>query len=186
MNIFKKFLILSLLLFVSSNLLARDIGEVNLPDSIEKPALVLNGAGIRSKFIFDLYVAGLYLQKKNNDAKDIINANKPMAIKLHIISSLISSEKMKDATMEGFENSTNNNIAPIKEKIEAFIDVFKEEIKKDDIYTFIYEPSNGVEIFKNSQLKSTIKGLDFKKALFGIWLSDKPAQESLKKNLLNI
>ncbi|MEA3471658.1 MAG: chalcone isomerase family protein [Thermodesulfobacteriota bacterium] len=28
------------------------------------------------------------------------------------------------------------------------------------------------------------KGLEFKKALFGIWLGDKPAQRSLKKEML--
>jgi len=45
-------------------------------------------------------------------------------------------------------------------------------------------PGKGVEIYKNGQMISTIQGLEFKKALFGIWLCNKPAQESLKEAML--
>ena len=48
----------------------------------------------------------------------------------------------------------------------------------------IYIPGKGVEVLKNSQSKVIIKGLEFKKALFGIWLCNKPAQESVKKQML--
>ncbi len=37
---------------------------------------------------------------------------------------------------------------------------------------------------KYSSSKVNIKGLEFKKALFGIWLCDKPAQKSLKQEML--
>jgi len=30
-----------------------------------------------------------------------------------------------------------------------------------------------------------VQGLDFKKALFGIWLSDNPVQENLKNDMLD-
>jgi hypothetical protein len=146
--------------------------------------LVLNGQGTRDKFFIDLYVGGLYLKQKNTDAKQIIDADETMNIRLHIVSSLITSKKMEDATREGFDKSTNGNTQPIKEKIETFLSVFMEEIKENDIYDFLYIPSTGVEIYKNNQLKKTIQGLEFKKALYGIWIGEKPAQESLKENML--
>ncbi len=175
--------IISLLLVFFSISLGAKIGSVDMPDSLQN-GLMLNGAGIRSKFFFDLYVGGLYLKNKSSDALHVINSDEPMAIKLHITSSLITSEKMTNATLEGFENSTHENMEPIKAKIDKFIDVFKEEIKDGDIYDFIYLPKDGVKIYKNSKLITTIKGLKFKKALFGIWLCDKPAQESLKEKML--
>ena len=61
--------------------------------------------------------------------------------------------------------------------------VFK-DLANGNVYDFIYVPGKGVEIYKNGQLASTIQGLDFKKAMFGIWLCDKPAQESLKEAML--
>jgi hypothetical protein len=42
----------------------------------------------------------------------------------------------------------------------------------------------GTKIYKNSELKGTIPGLEFKKALFAIWLGSNPAQESLKNDML--
>ncbi len=181
-NILKILTILALFITFSS---ATKISGVNMPNTLQN-GLILNGAGIRSKFFFDLYVGGLYLKNRSSNALHIINSNEPMAIKLHITSSLITSQKMMDATMEGFENSTKDNIKPLKKQIDKFIDVFKKEIKDGDIYDFVYIPQVGVKIFKNSKLITTIKGLEFKKALFGIWFCDKPAQESLKKEMLGI
>lgn len=133
----------------------------------------------------DLYECGLYLTQKSQDAKQIIEKDKPMSLKLHIVSSLITSEKMENATREGFEKSTNGDIEPLKSEIETFINVFA-DMKKNDTYDFFYLPSTGVKIYKNDTLASTIVGIDFKKALFGIWLGTKPAQESLKEDLLNL
>lgn len=146
--------------------------------------LVLNGQGSRDKFFIDLYVGGLYLQEKSSDFNMIINSNKIMNIRLHIVSSLITSKKMEDGTREGFTKSTSGNTEAIKEKIETFLAVFMEEIKENDVYDFLYIPSTGVQIYKNNELKKTIAGLEFKKALYGIWLGKDPAQNSLKENML--
>jgi hypothetical protein len=165
---------------------AKEIEGVNMPESLEvtKGKLILNGAGVRSKFFMDLYIGGLYLQNKSNDPKEIIEGDELMAIRLHIISSLINSKKMEDATREGFENATKGNTEPIKSEIEEFISVFKEKIEENDIFDLIYLPGKGLEVYKNSEFKSRIEGLVFKQALFGIWLSDKPAQKSLKEAML--
>ena len=107
-----------------------------------------------------------------------------MAIRLHIVSGMITSKKMKNAVNEGFENSTKNNIIPIKKEIDEFISVFKDEINKGDIFDMVYVDSVGTKISKNGKLSKTIKGIKFKRSLFGIWLCDEPAQESLKEEML--
>ena len=93
---------------------------------------------------------------------------------------------MKNAALEGFEKNTSGNIEQLQKKINSFIEVFKQEIKENDIYNFLYIPQKGTLMYKNSKLEKTIIGLDFKKALFGIWIGKEPAQESLKKDLLNL
>ena len=165
---------------------AREIEGVNIPESLEagQTKLILNGAGVREKFFIDFYVCGLYLKDKSNDYKVIIEADEPMAIRIHIVSSMATSKRMEKASREGFEKATGGNIEPIKVQIEELMLVFKEEIQKGDIYDILYVPTKGVEVYKNSELKSRIEGLDFKQALFGIWLSDKPAQKSLKEEML--
>jgi len=107
-----------------------------------------------------------------------------MSIKLHIVSKLISSDKMVDAVNEGFENATNGNTKSIDSEIEQFRSFFKEEIKKNDVFDIVYIPDTGVTAYKNGKELGTIKGMNFKKALFGIWLSNRPADDDLKNSML--
>ena len=173
----------TLISFTSGDL---EIGGITMPDTIKagKTDLTLNGAGIRTKFFLKLYVGGLYLQNKTTDASIVLSEDKPMAIRLHIISSMITSEKMEDATREGFKNSLGSKMSSMSSEIEAFIGVFKEEIKDGDVFNMFYVPGIGVEIYKNDKHSKTIKGLAFKNALFGIWIGKKPAQDSLKEGML--
>lgn len=163
-----------------------EIGGITMPDTLKAgdSNLTLNGAGIRTKFFLKLYVGGLYLQHKTTDASKVLSEDKPMAIRLHIISSMITSERMEDATREGFDNSLGKKVSSMSTEIEAFIDVFKAQINDGDVFNMIYIPGTGTEIYKNDKLSKTIKGLAFKNALFGIWLGKKPAQNSLKEEML--
>ncbi len=181
----KAFVILFAMLFLSTSAFAIDVAGIKMPDTIKAGGqdLVFNGGAKRTKFMMKVYVAALYLKQKDNDAQKIIDADEPMAIKLQVTSGLVTADKMKNAINEGFENSTGGNVAPIKAKIDAFTAVFK-EIASGIVYDFVYVPGKGVEMYKNGQMVSTIQGLDFKKALFGIWLCNKPAQESLKEAML--
>ena len=100
-------------------------------------------------------------------------------------SSVLSSSNFSEAIQEGFEKSLKGNTAPLKAKIDQFINTFKsEEVKEGDVYELWYVPGEGVKSYKNGKLKSTIPGLDFKKALFGIWLSEDPVDADLKTGLL--
>lgn len=178
--------ILSLLLLCSFFLFSKEVSGVVLEPtrSIDGQTLSLQGAGVRDKFFMDLYVASLYTQKAYENAPALMSADESMSISLHILSSLITSEKMEEATREGFLNATNGNALSIAKEIETFIAVFKKPIAVNDVYDLVYIPTTGVKIYKNKTLHVSIQGLEFKQALFGIWLGEKPAQESLKKALL--
>jgi hypothetical protein len=152
--------------------------------NVDGDNLVLNGAGVREKFFMDLYVGSLYTEKKSSNGKEIANADATMAIKLNIISGMITSEKMISAVNEGFENATGKKTAPLKTKIDKFKAFFKEKISKGDVFLITYSAKEGVTVYKNGTKKGTIDGLDFKKALFGIWLGDKPADDDLKDGML--
>jgi hypothetical protein len=162
------------------------VGDVKLPQEIKANNidLVLNGAGIREILWWDLYVGGLYLQKKNSDDKIIVNADETMAVKMYVTSSMITIERMEEAIREGFDKSTKGNLTPVAKRIDDIITTFSTEIKIGDVFDLIYLPKEGVNIYKNDQLANTIYGLDFKIALFGIWLSNDPVDKNLKKAML--
>ena len=158
--------------------------KVDAKLAIDGQDLVLNGAGLREKLWIDLYVGSLYLPQKSTNANDIMNSAEGAAIKLNIVSGMITSEKMINAVNEGFENATGGKTAPLKAKIDKFKGFFKDVINKKDVFIIVYVPNEGVSVYKNGTKKGTIEGMDFKKALFGIWLGNNPADDDLKAGML--
>lgn len=164
-----------------------EIGDARVSKTFHSKGnnLVLNGAGTRTKFFMDIYVAALYLKKPSTDADAVIKADEPMAIRLHIVSSMINSERMSDSTRDGFVRSTNGNIAPIEDDIDELITAFADAVEDGDVFDLVYLPGDGVTVYRNGEAKSNVKGLNFKQALFGIWLSDDPVQSHLKRKMIN-
>jgi hypothetical protein len=175
-------------IFLVQPSLAREVAGVDLPDTIQAgdSTLALNGAGVRTKFFIDLYVGALYLQSPGSDGQAVVNADDPMAITLHIISDKITSDRMVAATEEGFEHSTGGDTAPLKDSIDAFMAFFKEPIANGDVFEISYAPPGGaIRVTKNGDPMGAVPGgLPFKRAVFGIWLGDKPAQKSLRDQML--
>lgn len=163
-----------------------EVEGVTIPNtvSIGGADLVLNGAGMREKVVFDLYVGGLYLQSKSSDAKSIINADETMSMKLHIVSRLVSSKKMTSAVDEGFTASMNGDTSALADKIETFKGFFSDKIVKGNIFDIAYVRGRGSVVSKNGKEVGVVEGLAFKKALFGIWLGANPADDDLKAAML--
>ncbi len=168
---------------------ALTIKGVDLPDSLTvgDETLVLNGAGVRVKKIAglikkDLYVAGLYLKNKSADAQQIVDADETMMLRIQIVSSLLTAERFKEATLTGFAESTKGNTAPIQKEIDLFLNAFSDKIKEGDLFEIVYTKEVGVQVFKNGAKESTvtIPGMPLKKALFGIWLGER-SEDALKK-----
>jgi hypothetical protein len=188
---FKKILILLLIVgLMPSFSAAKEIAGINMPDTIKegKNTLILNGGGMRiwQMDSSKLYVGGLYLLKKSSAANAIKNADEPMAIRTHIVSKTTTNKDFIDSVKNLLKISTGGNTAPIEDKIKAFESGFTGEMKVNTVCDFIYIPKEGVKIYRNGKLTASIKGLDFKRAFFGIWLGSKPNQESLKKAMLGM
>ncbi|MBW1969524.1 MAG: chalcone isomerase family protein [Deltaproteobacteria bacterium] len=84
----KRLVVIILAVFMMSpTAVAMDVGKVALPDSLMagEDALLLNGAGLRKKFIVKVYAGGLYLKQKASDPVKIIDEDTPMAIRMHFI-----------------------------------------------------------------------------------------------------
>ncbi len=171
---------------LAANTLAANIlADVPLADEIvlSEQALQLNGAGIRSKFFMDLYVGSLYTQSPSQTLDSVLNAPR-VAIRLNIVSGMITSEKMQDAIIEGFDDATDGEPEAIQPQIDAFMALFSAPIAEGDQFTLEAVKDLGVTAYKNGEKQATVEGEAFRKALLKIWLGDKPAQKSLKRAML--
>ena len=97
MNFFKYLFSITLVLtFFTINAQTKKIEgvEFNSVEEINGEETVLNGGGLREKYGFmDLYVGGLYINKKSSDENKIIMADENMGIRIVIVSSLVTRER---------------------------------------------------------------------------------------------
>ena len=153
----------------------------------EGKSLQLNGFGSRTKMWTEVYLQALYLSALSQDAKEIINSDTEMAIRLQITSSLVSSKKLSKSLHKGILKSVGEeNVIKYKTQLELLETLLnREDTKVNDGFNLIYSPSDkSIWVYKNNTLEGKIPGLDFKKAFFGIWLSDNPVDAELKNSLL--
>ena len=172
--------------FIFGIFLTTPIFGAVVPDQIEYQGntITKNGQGTRIIFFMKVYEGSLFLETKNSNAEEIVNLDAPMAIRIDVLSSIVTADAMKRALSEGLEKSTGNNTDPIRNEMEQLSSVFNTDVSTGDFYEFIYLPKTGINVLKNSELEELIKGMDFKKAFFGIFLSDNPIQKNLKKAML--
>jgi len=189
----KILLLLTLLLSIQFSTVSAqaqlEVNGVTVPRKIEfqNKTLQLNGAGGRSKMWLEVYVQALYLSQLSQDPQFIIDSDTEMAIRIEITSSMVSSNKLTKAMNTGFEKSAGSNLEELRPRIEDFKKLLSDAIKEKDVFVLGYNPlDQTINVYKNEVLKGKVPGFDFKKALFGIWLSNKPVDETLKKHLLGI
>jgi hypothetical protein len=159
--------------------------QVEKTISVDGKNLVLNGAGMREKLWFDLYVGALYLESKSSNGSALTTADQAMAITLDITDDLVTQDAMVDAVQDGFDEScSSKERKAIKKEIDDFIKLFSDQIVKGDHFVLAYMPGKGTMVSKNGKALGTIKGMNFKKGLFGIWLGEDPVDDELKEGML--
>ena len=158
---------------------------VTLPSAVtvNGQELVLNGLGLRKKFVVKVYVAGLYLTERSSDAEAILAADEPRRVVLQFLRG-VSEDQMCDAMYEGLERNTPDHTPELKAKFDQFCSMM-EPIEKGEQFVFTYVPGTGTTIEAKGQRKGVIQGKDFADALFAAWLGPDPGPgNGTKKDML--
>jgi hypothetical protein len=149
--------------------------------------LVLNGAGMRTKFIIKVYAAGLYLPEKKNAVPDILKLEGPRRVTL-VMARDISSDDFGQAFMTGLNNNIDNaEKARYVSQISKFGEMFGAiaGLKKGDVLHLDWIPGSGTQAELNGKkIGELVPDLGFYNAVLRIWIGDKPADSSLKPALL--
>lgn len=114
--------------------------------TVNQKTLIYNGAGLREKYTFDLYVAALYLARPSMDANKIISDDAEVAIHIEIVSSKVTRDKFVETVKEGFGKASHGKAT--SEQISEFMGFFKSEFKVGDKIHIEYVPGTGVVVLK--------------------------------------
>jgi hypothetical protein len=174
---------------LSWNACAVEVEGVSLPDRLHVGTrdLVLNGAGVRSRFIFfDLYVAALYLTEKTKSGDAVLSGAGENRMAMHILRNIDSETLSKSFHKSIARNLTRAELAALDVQLRQFSSLFSlmSEAQEGDVITMDYAPDKGTNINFNDVTIGRIEGAAFNRALLKVWLGSKPVQEDLKKGLL--
>jgi len=180
---------LLLVAFLAAPALAAEVAGVKVDERIklESSELVLNGAGLRTKSFFKVYVAGLYLAAKKTSADDVLALPGAKRVSMRLMRDL-SAKQLTDALEEGIrDNTPTPEQEALKGRLAELTAIMSslQSAKEGDVIALDWVPGSGTRIVLNGELRGKpIAGENFYRALLRIWLGDNPVSVSLKKALL--
>jgi hypothetical protein len=163
---------------------AATLAGVDLPDraTLAGKTLALNGLGLRrATFLkLEVYVIGLYLERKSSDPEAILESNESKRILMHFVRD-VTAEQLRDAWEEGFENNCGN-VAGIEGEIARFLASMR-DVKTGDVMLLDFSQDT-VDVRINGSEIHSAEGRPFQQALLGNWLGPKPPNDDLKEGIL--
>lgn len=165
-----------------------EVAGVKLDDrvQVESRDLVLNGAGLRKRFIFNVYVLGLYLVEKKSDARAAIELSGPKRAAIRMLRD-VGADTFTEALVEGLRaNHSEDDFRALEPRVKQLAEVMAalQEAKKGMAISLDWTGSATQLLVDGKPSGKPIPGEDFYRALLRVWLGDKPVQDDLKKALL--
>ena len=188
---FRSLLAAACLALAASGANAAQVSGITFDDSAKVAGqdLQLNGAGVRTKMIFKVYAAGLYLPKKSAKVADILAMEGARRIKLVMMREL-SSEDFGQAFMDGLnKNSSADEKTKLLDQTMQMGRLFAmvSRLGKGDTLHLDWVPGTGTVVSLNGRkLGEPLPDVAFYNAILKIWIGNDPADRSLRTGMLGM
>ncbi|MES2951971.1 MAG: chalcone isomerase family protein [Pseudomonadota bacterium] len=148
--------------------------------------LKLNGAGIRSKFVFKVYAAGLYLPATAKTSTDVYVSKGPKRLKVVFLRDTDSSSLGKTMSEVMSDNLPREQFGKCIPGLIKLGEVFanKRKMVTGEGFTMDEVPGEGTVVNINGQQVAKIAEPEFFTCLMYNYFGDKPADPKLKMALL--
>ena len=178
-----------LLVSMSVGASGAEVAGITLADrtTLGTSVLVLNGAGLKKKLFFKVYVAGLYLAEKRTSPAAVFALPGPKRVSITLMRDLPARKLVAALSDDIYDNSSPEEQQALKGRVGdlAASLLALRQGKKGDVITFDWLPDAGTLVALNGDVQgSPIPGADFYHALLSVWLGDRPASDGLKRALL--
>jgi hypothetical protein len=188
----RRTLILSFLAVTAHGALAADAMElagvrIEASEQVAGSTLVLNGAGIRTRYMFKVYTAALYTTAPSDNAEAVLSQPGPKRIRITMLRDIDGNDLGKLFTAGMERNTSRADMAKSITGIVRLGELFskRKKLMSGDTFSVDWLPSTGAQIVLNNHAEiEPIKEPEFFQALLSIWLGKQPADEDLKLALL--
>jgi hypothetical protein len=168
-----------------------EVSGVKFEDTAEVHGskLQLNGAGVRYKAIFKVYVAALYVGKKTVIPSEVISQPGPKRLSITMVRDIDANELGKLLTRGMEDNMGRSEMSKLIPGLLRMGQIFSEQkrLASGDNFMIEWIPGTGSVITVKGRVQGEpFKEPEFFKALMWIWLGQSPADWKLKDALLGI
>ena len=168
-----------------------EIAGVKVQDSITVAGqkLQLNGAGIRYKGPFKVYVGDLYTAQPVKSLDELIAAPGPKRLGMTFLREINSADFGKLLTRGIEDNVNRKEISKIVVGMMKMGEIFaaNKNFEPGDVCALEWDPEKGLSIWAKGKLQAEpFKDPAFFRALMSIWFGDSPADWKLKDQMLGV
>jgi len=177
---------LALLSLPAAALKVADV-DVSPTAKVAGQTLQLNGAGLRTRLVFKVYVAGLYMLKKAESPEAVYNGDGPKRLHVHMLRD-INADQLGRLFTSGMQDNASKtefskSIPGMLRMSQIFSD--RKQLKAGDTFSVDWIPGKGTFILVNGEaVGEPIVEPEFFRSLMSIWLGKRPADDGLKAALL--
>jgi len=150
---------------------------VTFEDNGKTYNLQATGVSTRKKFFVKVYSIASYLQegahKNGGDIiREILQDDNAKQLTLKWVRNA-PVDKVKEGYVESFREVLGSDYPKMQGQVDQFIQLFNNEIKKDDEHVLRWMPGGLIEVFINGHQVGSFTNKDFAKALWSIWFGQK-------------
>ncbi len=190
-NVLRALLISTALCWGTGAFAMTEISGVKLEDTVTVAGakLQLNGAGIRYKGPFKVYVGDLYTTQPVKSLDELIAAPGPKRLSMTFLREINSADFGKLLTRGIEDNVNRNEISKIIVGMIKMGEIFaaNKSFVPGDVCALEWDPEKGLSIWAKGKLQAEpFKDAAFFRALMSIWFGQSPADWKLKDQMLGI
>ena len=171
-------------LLLSSQAFALDVAGVNVSPTVvvQQKTLSLNGAGIRKKLFFKIYVGSLYTERKVTTTAQLLADPGEKLVRMNFVYKKVDRGDIVKAFAEGLEN--NSPAVARSAEAKAFLSWFTADFVAGDTVDISLAPDGTVAASQNGKALGTVRSPALAQGVLLIWFGEKPADADLKKGML--
>ncbi|CAB1370913.1 chalcone isomerase family protein [Denitratisoma oestradiolicum] len=180
-------LLLPLLGMTPSSLQAVEVAGVKVEDRLtaQGATLQLNGAGLRTKMFFKVYVAALYVTKPSTSSRQLLEAPEPSRMVLQMLRD-VDADTLFNSLRDGLRaNVPEAELVTLQagvDQLGALMATIGQARSGDTIVLDL--DMEKVVVSHNGEVRGQVAAPRLGRALLSIWLGEHPVDDSLKKALL--
>ena len=142
----------------------------------------LQGTGVKSLLFFKAFAAGFYMGEGHQS--DLLG-NFPKRIEVQYFVRIPGKDLNNFTVQKIKDNISQHDLDSLKDQIGEMEKYFV-NLEPGDRFSLTYIPNIGTKFEHNGQLIGIIKGNEFARAIFSVWIGKKPFDHQLKKQVLGL